>query len=226
VVVLVELRWLSHSAFEISSEKLVVYVDPYISGNPETPIRVEEIKKANYILVTHDHFDHLGDAITIAKNTGAKIVVVPELAEKLGKEGVSVVAPNMGSMIKLEENFSVGMVQAFHTSTIGAPVGFVFTVNGKTFYHAGDTCLFGDMKLIGEIYKPEVALLPIGGYYTMGPKEAAIATSLLKPKVVIPMHYRTFPVLEQNADKFVDEVKKITPEVKVVVLKPGEKFEI
>jgi len=123
VVVLVELRWLSHSAFEISSEKLVVYVDPYISGNPETPIRVEEIKKANYILVTHDHFDHLGDAITIAKNTGAKIVVVPELAEKLGKEGVSVVAPNMGSMIKLEENFSVGMVQAFHTSTTGVPVG-------------------------------------------------------------------------------------------------------
>jgi len=82
------------------------------------------------------------------------------------------------------------------------------------------------MKLIGEIYKPEVALLPIGGYYTMGPKEAAIATSLLKPKIVIPMHYKTFPVLEQNADKFVDEVKKITPEVKVVVLKPGEKFEI
>ncbi|MGP3668246.1 MAG: metal-dependent hydrolase [Candidatus Bathyarchaeota archaeon] len=223
---MIELRWLGHSAFEISSKKLVIYVDPYISGNPEAPVKVEEIRKANYILVTHDHFDHLGDAVTIAKNTGSKIVVVPELAGKLGGEGVGVIALNMGSMIKLEEDFSVGMVQAFHTSTVGAPVGFVFTVSGKTFYHAGDTCLFGDMKLIGEVYKPEVALLPIGGYYTMGPKEAAVATLLLKPKVAIPMHYKTFPVLEQNAEKFLNEVRRVSPEVKVVVLKPGEKFKL
>ena len=117
------------------------------------------------------------------------------------------------------------MVQAFHTCGRGAPTGFIISGEGKTVYHAGDTGLFGDMKLIGEIYKPDVALLPIGDYYTMGALQASEAVRLIKPKIVVPMHYMTFPVLAQSANEFVSLVREKAPEVKVVVLNPGESFE-
>jgi L-ascorbate metabolism protein UlaG (beta-lactamase superfamily) len=118
----------------------------------------------------------------------------------------------------------IAMVQAFHSALRGAPVGFIITANGKTVYHAGDTSLFSDMGLIGEIYHPNVALIPIGGYYTMGPSEAAKAVELIKPNVVIPMHYQTFPVLASSAEEFRKVVKERVPAVKVVVLKPGESY--
>jgi len=221
---LVKIRWLGHSAFEISTQKITVYIDPFLSGNPKAALKANEIKKADFILVTHDHFDHIGDSVDIAKRTGATLIAVPEVASSVGGN-IKTVAPNIGSMVNLN-GLKVAFVQAFHTSDKGAPTGIVFTVEEKTIYHAGDTGLFGDMKLIGEVYNPEVALLPIGGYYTMGPVEAAIAVSLIKPKVVIPMHYGTFPVLEQTPEKFVEEAKKRAPTVKVVVLNPGETYEV
>lgn len=220
---MVKIRWLGHSAFEISSSKDTVYIDPFLSENPKAVLKADEIRKADFIFVTHDHFDHMGDAVTIAKNTGATLVAVPELVSSIS-ENIKTVALNIGAMVDLN-SLKVAFVPAFHTSSKGSPVGVILTLNKKTIYHAGDTGLFGDMKLIGEIYNPEVALLPVGGYYTMGPKEAAIAVSLIKPKIVIPMHYGTFPVLEQTPKKFVEEVKNKTPEVKVVTLNLGETYE-
>ena len=220
---MVTVRWLGHSAFEVSTSKLKVFVDPFLSNNPQAVVKAREIGKADFILVSHDHSDHLGDAVLIAKNTGATVVAVPEVASKIGGN-VKTTAPNIGSMVDVG-GLKVVMVPAFHTCSMGMPVGFVFSLEGKTIYHAGDTGLFGDMKLIGEVYKPDVALIPIGGYYTMGPIEASIATSLIKPKTVIPMHYGTFAVLEPNPDRFIEETKKTAPNVKIVILKPGESYE-
>jgi len=122
------------------------------------------------------------------------------------------------------KEISISMVQAFHSTTRGAPTGFVIKAEEKTIYHAGDTSLFGDMKLIGKIHHPDIALIPIGGYYTMGPEEAAEAVKLIKPTIVIPMHYQTYPVLTPSAEGFVKIVKEKTPEVRVIVLKPSEAY--
>ncbi len=217
------IKWLSHAAFELHTSKGVVLIDPFLNNNPLAPIKPEEVREAKLVIVTHDHFDHLGDAVDIAKRTGAKIVALPELA--LSLEGVETVAINMGSYVDID-GIKVALVQAFHTCSRGFPAGCLVSVDNVTVYHAGDTSLFGDMKLIGELYRPDVALLPIGGYYTMGPREAAVAASLIKPKVVIPMHYATFPVLVQKPDEFLKEMEKVAPEVKVVVLRPGEAYQV
>lgn len=221
---MVRIRWLGHAAFEISSDQTIVYVDPFLRDNPVAAVSPEGVKDAKLILVSHDHFDHLGDAPTIARQTGAIVVAVPEVAAAYF-EGLKTVAPNMGSYVDVE-GVKVALVPAFHTCSKGFPVGFVVSVGGKTIYHAGDTSLFGDMRLIGEVYKPDLALLPIGGYYTMGPLEAAVAASLIKPKAVIPMHYATFPVLLKEAKPFVEEMGKRSPDVKVIALKPGESYEL
>jgi len=218
-----EVRWLGHSAFELATSVGKVLIDPFLNENPLAPIKAKDVAEAKLIVVTHDHFDHLGDAVEIARRTGAKIVAVPELAASL--EGVEAVAVNMGSYVDVE-GVKVALVQAFHTATKGAPVGCVVSADGVTVYHAGDTALFGDMRLIGEVYGPDVALLPIGGYYTMGPREAAIAVSLIRPKVAIPMHYATFPVLVKGPEEFVEEVRRRAPGVRVVVLRPGESFRL
>ncbi|RLF14783.1 MAG: metal-dependent hydrolase [Thermoprotei archaeon] len=218
-----EIKWLGHAAFELSTSKGKVLIDPFLTNNPMAPVKAEDLKEVKVIVVTHDHFDHLGDAVDIAKRTGAKVVAVPELASSLS--GVDTVAINMGSYVEVE-GVRVALVQAFHTCSRGFPAGCIVNDGFVTVYHAGDTSLFGDMKLIGEVYRPDVALLPIGGYYTMGPKEAAVAVSLIKPKVVIPMHYATFPVLVKSPDEFLEEVKKRAPEVKAVVLKPGEVYQL
>jgi len=222
-VVGLRIKWLSHAAFELHTSKGVVLIDPFLNNNPLAPIKPEEVREAELVIVTHDHFDHLGDAVNIAKRTGAKIVALPELA--LSLEGVETVAINMGSYVDID-GIKVALVQAFHTCSRGFPAGCLVSVDNVTVYHAGDTSLFGDMKLIGELYRPDVALLPIGGYYTMGPREAAVAANLIKPKVVIPMHYATFPVLVQKPDEFLKEMEKVAPEVKVVVLRPGEAYQV
>jgi L-ascorbate metabolism protein UlaG (beta-lactamase superfamily) len=214
-----ELRWLGHAAFELSTSRGAALIDPFITNNPMAPVRAEELRDVRVIVVTHDHFDHLGDAVEIAKRTGAKVVAVPELAASLG--GVEAVAVNMGSLVDVG-GIEVGLFQAFHTCGRGQPASCIVRDDGATVYHAGDTALFGDLKLIGELYRPDAALLPIGGYYTMGPREAAVAASLIKPRVAIPMHYATFPVLVQSPDEFVEEVRRRCPEVKVAVLRPGE----
>ncbi|MFY9606945.1 MAG: metal-dependent hydrolase, partial [Thermoplasmata archaeon] len=184
------------------------------------------------ICVTHGHSDHLGDAVDIARRTGAVIASIVELSDWLEKTGVKSVGFNMGGTAVIK-NTKVTMVPAFHSSSIGAPglefsaamaVGMVID-SGKVVYHAGDTCVFGDMRLIRELYKPDVALLPIGGFFTMDPKQAAMATALISPKIAIPMHYGTWPLIEQDPKEF-ERLAKKSSKVKIVILKPGESLEV
>lgn len=219
------IKWLGHAGFEIELDGKIVLVDPWLNGNPKAACKPSDIAKADIVCVTHDHGDHLGDSFEICKNTGAVFLGTYELASLAQQNGVKeAVGFNVGGTVNVR-GISITMVQAFHTSGKGAPTGFVIRGEGKSVYHAGDTGIFGDMKLIGEIYKPDVALLPIGDYYTMGALQASEAVKLIRPKIVVPMHYMTFPVLSQSADEFINLVKEKTPEVRVVVLSPGESFE-
>jgi len=219
---MVRVRWFGHAAFEFELEGRVVLVDPFITGNPRCPVTVEDIARADIVCVTHDHHDHLGDAIEICKRTGAAFVGIYELGVYAESQGVrEAVGMNVGGTARVRD-VEVTMTKAFHSSERGSPVGFVFGIEDFKVYHAGDTGLFGDMRLIGELYRPAVACLPIGGYYTMGPVEAAVATELIKPRVVIPMHYGTFPVLEPSVERFAAELRKRGLGDKLVVLKPGE----
>ncbi|MEM3730457.1 MAG: metal-dependent hydrolase [Candidatus Bathyarchaeia archaeon] len=220
-----KVTWFGHATFKLEISNKIVLIDPWFNGNPTSPIEASEIKNANIVYVTHDHGDHLGDAIEICKKTGATFVGTFELSNYAEENGVKkVVGLNIGGSVKIE-GIEIFVVQAFHTASKGAPTGVIIKNEGKTVYHAGDTALFGDMRLIGELYKPDLALIPIGGYYTMGAKEAAEAVKLISPRAVIPMHYMTFPVLAQSADEFVEKVREKMPNVKVVVLKPGESYQ-
>ncbi len=219
------ITWFGHAAFQIEIAGRTVLIDPWLDENPTSPTKASQIRKAEIVYVTHDHGDHLGDAINICKNTGAVFVSTFELGNYARENGVkNVVGLNIGGYVDVKD-VRLYMVQAFHTSQRGAPTGVILKGEGKTVYHAGDTGIFGDMHLIGELYKPDLALVPIGGYYTMGAFEAAEAVKLIKPKAVIPMHYRTFPVLAHSADEFIKFVNEKASEVKVIVLKPGESYQ-
>ena len=218
------IRYFGHSAFELLLDNKKFLIDPWIE-NPKSPVKVSDIKEVDYIIVTHDHGDHLGNAFDIAKNTGATIVGIFEIATYANESGVEkAVGANIGGPIDLE-GIKVVLTPATHSSQRGAPTGVVIIGKEKTIYHAGDTGVFGDMALIGELYKPDIALLPIGGHFVMGPYEAAKAAQLLKPKVVIPMHYGTFPVLKGTPEEFKKFVKEFGVDAEVVVLNPGEKYE-
>lgn len=220
-----KITWFGHAAFKIELANKIVFIDPLLNENPTSPIKASEITKADVVYVTHDHWDHLGDAIDICKRTNATFVATFELAKYAESEGVKNIAGlNIGGSVDVK-GLRFRVVQAFHTSSKGAPTGVVMEGEGKRVYHAGDTGVFGDMKLIGELYKPDVALIPIGGYFTMGALEAAEAARLIKPKFVIPMHYKTFPVLAQSADEFVRLANEKAPDVKLVLLKPGESYQ-
>jgi len=228
---LIKVKWFGHSAFAVKIENKVFLVDPWIT-NPKSSVKdLSELSvEPDYILVTHDHGDHLGDAVELLRRyRKAKAVAIFEIAnqiaEKLG-DPERVIDGNIGGPIQLGEGFFAVLTTATHSSNHGSPTGVVFGKEGKMVYHAGDTGLTYDMKLVGELYKPLVALLPIGGHYTMGPKEAAKAAELIKPKYVIPMHYGTFPVLWGSPEDFKSEVARLAPEVKVVILSPGEEIEL
>lgn len=217
-----KVTWLGHASFRIEMDGRVVLIDPWLDGNPASSMKASEIKSADIVYVTHDHGDHMGQAVELCKRTGAVFAATYELGSYAAELGVkNVEGLNIGGSVEIA-GIKIHVVQAFHTSSRGAPTGVVVEGEGKRVYHAGDTGLFGDMQLIGELYKPDLALIPIGGYYTMGAAEAAEAVRLIRPKAVIPMHYGTFPVLARSADMFVDAVRKKTPEVKIIVLKPGE----
>ncbi|MEM0158431.1 MAG: metal-dependent hydrolase [Thermoplasmataceae archaeon] len=219
---MVKLRWLGHAAWFVEFSKEKVLIDPFLTQNSKAPIKQEDIKAADYILVTHNHFDHVGDSYEISKRTGAKIVGMFELslkAEEVGLTEDHFIGLNKGSQTQFG-NLKIGLTAAVHS---GNESGVVVSGDGKTIYHAGDTALFGDMKFIGELYHPDVALLPIGGYYTMGPKEAAVAADLIQARYTIPMHYDTFPSIRQNPEEFKNLVKGKT---KVRILKPGDEFTI
>lgn len=222
------ITWLGHSCVLIKGRDKII-IDPFLSGNPFAKKKADEIN-VDIVAVTHGHGDHLGDAIEIAKR-GARMVAIHELAQYASTKGVEAIGINIGGSIVLGET-KITMVPAIHSSGIdesnfpfsgGNPAGFVID-SGKIIYHAGDTCLFSDMKLIAELYEPQIAFLPIGDTYTMGPKEAAIAASWVKADVTIPIHYNTFPVIKQDANEF----KRMAEEkgVNVKILKPGEEIEV
>jgi L-ascorbate metabolism protein UlaG (beta-lactamase superfamily) len=228
VKVPVDITFLGHAAFELKSEGKVVLIDPWIEENPVCPIKLEEIEKADLVLVTHDHFDHVGDTIALAKATGATVVTMYETAAKLQELGLPKenvlfggFGRNKGGALEIK-GIEVVMTQAVHS---GFPCGFVVRFpGGGAVYHAGDTAIFQDMVLLPRLYRFHVALLPIGGGFTMDSYEAAKSLRLLKPAVAIPMHYGSFPILEATADKFIALAKEEAPEVEVVVLKPGEAY--
>ncbi|MFP3133557.1 MAG: metal-dependent hydrolase [Nitrososphaeria archaeon] len=216
----VKIRWLGHAAFEIQGQGSDILIDPWLT-NPLSPVRPEEVKP-DYIVVTHDHNDHLGEAIEISKRTGAPIISVYELANYISEKGGKSIGMNIGGPLVLKNNLYVYLTQAFHSSTHGSPTGVIININGLSIYHAGDTGLFGDMKLIGEVYSPDVALLPIGGFFTMNPEQAAVAVQLISPRYAIPMHYNTFDIIKQDPSIFAEKVKKLRPSTEVLILKPGE----
>jgi len=225
-----KIKWLGHSAFLIEGKDKIL-VDPYLTGNPKAAATPDQID-CDIICVTHGHGDHLGDTSAIARRTGAVVASILELSMWMEKCGVKSIGFNLGGSTKIKDT-TITMVPAFHSSSIGAPglefsaamaVGMVIE-SGKVVYHAGDTCVFSDMKLIGELYKPDVALLPIGGFFTMDPKQAAMAASLVKAKFVVPMHYGTWPPIEQDPKEF-ERLTKKSSKSKVVILKPGESLEV
>jgi len=226
-----EIRWLGHSAFQINYENLKVLVDPFISNNPVCQLKVEEVD-ADIICVTHGHADHFGDTMEIANRTGAVIVSNHEHSVYLAKQGFETMGMNIGGTVKIH-NTKITMLNSIHSSDMdfideigagGSSCAYILQMeNGRKIYHSGDTGLFGDMKMvIGDIYKPDIALLPIGDRYTMGPFEASIAAEWINPEVLIPMHYNTFPVIEQDGEEFKDMVELKNKDMKVVVLEPGQ----
>ena len=219
---MVRLKWLGHAAWLADFSKSRIIIDPFLTNNPKAAMKEEEIDSVDYIIVTHNHSDHLGDAYRISQRTGAKIVGMFELSLTGQEAGLSedhFIGMNKGSQTEMGD-LLIGLTQAVHS---GNESGVVITGDGKTIYHAGDTALFGDMKYVGELYKPDVALLTIGGHFTMGPREAAIAAKLVGAKYTIPMHYGTFPPIDKDPEEF----RKLASDVTTVrVLKPGEEFQI
>jgi L-ascorbate metabolism protein UlaG (beta-lactamase superfamily) len=223
------LRFIGHSAFTLEGDGKSLLIDPFVSGNPVATISADDLNPTT-ILVTHGHDDHVGDAVAIAKRTGAPVISIVEVANMLAGQGApKTVDPNYGGTAQFDGG-SVKLVPAWHTSAhsstgaVGQPAGMVVRFGGKTVYFAGDTSLFLDMQLIGD-EELDVAVLPIGDHYTMGPKDAVRAVKFLRPRFVVPCHYNTFPALQQDAAAFKKQVEEETA-AKVVILEPGSSWEI
>jgi L-ascorbate metabolism protein UlaG (beta-lactamase superfamily) len=227
----IKLTWFGHATFLIESAGKNILIDPWVMGNPMCPEEKKKLPKIDLMLCTHGHFDHIGDAVQIAKEHGSLVVGIYELCAWMQKKGVEQIAPmNKGGTQNLQQfGVDVTMVTANHSCGIqdgdeivygGDPCGFVLTfASGLKLYHSGDTNVFGDMSIIRELYQPEIALLPIGDHFTMGPKEVAYAAGLLKPKQMIPMHFGTFPALTGTPN----ELRSLLPQgVELVEIKPGE----
>jgi len=222
------LTWLGHAAFRIDTATgKRIYVDPFLHGSPTCPQGEQEPERADVVAVTHGHADHVGDTVAIAQQHGSTVVAQVELAGWLGRQGVAndrLVGFNKGGTVDVG-GVKFTLTNAFHSSSApdgsygGEAAGYVIELeNGTTLYVAGDTCVFGDMQLIGRIYKPDVAIIPIGDHYTMGPREAAVALELLGVQRCVPSHWGTFPVLTGTPQ----ELQKLVPGVTVERLEPGD----
>lgn len=215
-----------HSVVKINTGNYTILIDPFINGNKLTDLVVEN-EKPDVILLTHGHNDHVGDTVEIAKASDALIVAPNELAIYLGLQGIRTHGMNLGGAKEFEFG-TVKFTQAFHSSSYqtedneliytGMPAGILFIAEGKTIYHAGDTAIFGDMQMIGKRHPIDVAFLPIGDNFTMGPEDAAFAVELLNPKLTIPVHFNTFPPIEQDPEVF----KSLVLEHEVKILTVGE----
>ena len=219
-----EVRFLGHAAFELADGDTTVLIDPYLTGNPMASISADDVA-ATTILLTHGHGDHIGDTVAIAKRTGATTVAIVEIANELGEEGIDVRDPNMGGTVKFDWGW-VQLVPAWHTSTTpkgtaNVPAGLLINFQDTIVYHLGDTCVFSDLQLVGKRNPIDIALMCIGGHYTMDRFDAVTAADFIGAETVIPCHYNTFPAIETDAQAFKADVESATSS-QVVVLEPGE----
>lgn len=225
-----KIQYLGHACFLVEAKEYKVIIDPFLKGNPLSNVDPGDIQ-VDAVLITHGHIDHIGDAVEIAKNCDCPIISNAEVTGYLEKTGVAVHAMNIGGAYTFDFG-KVKWTKAFHSSGMmdgentlygGMPAGVLLTMDDTTFYHAGDTGLFGDMKYIGELNQIDVAALPIGDNFTMGPEDALIAANWLQPQVVVPMHYDTFPVIKQDARQWAAQAAQNN--LKAIVLNIGETLE-
>ena len=225
------LTWLGHASFRIDSPAgKRIYVDPWL-GNPKCPDSEKEPERVDLIALTHGHDDHVGETVELAKKFGARVIALVELRGWLGGQGLGddmASSPNKGGTVEAD-GIRITLTDAKHSSSgpdgnyLGEPAGLVIELeDGKKLYFAGDTCVFGDMQLIGRIYTPDIAILPIGDHFTMGPTEAAVALELLNVRRCVPCHYGTFPLLHGTPD----ELRKLAPNVEILAPEPGETVEL
>ncbi|OAS14261.1 metal-dependent hydrolase [Paenibacillus oryzisoli] len=219
------------SCVEIQLKEHTLIIDPFLTGNPQATVKAEDIK-ADYILVTHGHGDHVGDTLSIAERNNATVIAPNDLARYLGFEGAKTHGMGIGGAFEFPFG-KVKLTLALHDSSYNPPgtkdniytglaSGFLLMVEGKTIYHAGDTGLFKDMKLIGKMNEIDLAFLPIGDNYTMGPEDAVIAAKYVKAETVVPMHYNTFPLIAQDPDAFVASLEE--EGIKGIVMTPGQQI--
>ena len=224
------ITWLGHSTVLVQTGKGTnILIDPFIEHNPKYPKDFVLPSKIHYMLLTHGHGDHISDAVPVASKHGSTVVAIYELADYVSGKGVSsTIGMNLGGTVQLDD-VAVTLVEAKHsagaqdekgTHYVGVAAGYVLTISdGPVVYHAGDTAVFSDMNLIRELYKPEIAMLPIGGHFTMAPKEAALAVSFLKPATVLPLHFGTFPPLTGTPEEL---IALVDSNVHVVQCAPGD----
>ncbi|MFO7966631.1 MAG: metal-dependent hydrolase [Archaeoglobaceae archaeon] len=226
-----KIQWIGHAAFLLEGSKKVL-IDPFITGNPNAGLEVDEVEP-DLIVVTHGHGDHLGDAVELSRKHNAPIVCIHEMSIYLSGKGVEAVGMNIGGTAEVN-GVKVTMVHAVHsadaeeggsTVSMGDPAGAIIEMDGEKVYHAGDTDVFMDMQLINELHQPEIMLIPIGDWFTMGIKGAVKALEFVDPQIAIPMHYNTFSVIEQDPKEFKKAVEAKGLNVDVVALEPGESFE-
>jgi len=218
-----ELKFLGHACFMLREGKNALIIDPFLTGNPIALTNAKQIE-CQHILVSHGHDDHLGDAVSIARKTGATVITTAEIARACTEKGVSAHAMHIGGKHSFDFG-SVRITPAFHGSGIpgGHACGFIINFYGKTVYHTGDTGIFSDMALLGRLENIDVALLPIGDNFTMGPSDAAEAAGMIKPRLVIPMHYNTWPLIAQDPVLFKQDVETRF-NIPVQIMQPGEVF--